>query len=145
MRSGTLDLSVGASRGENSETQAIGSVRYEQEFKRASLIADLTQTTSGNTDGDQFRTAAGGLRYLRPLSDLSQLDVNLRLTDIEQIAGGTEERLRSSATVAVNYNLTADWGLSTGYRYERHTTDGTLTLESNEVFATFSRSFDLRF
>lgn len=143
--SGSLDLAVGASKATGTDVQPTASVRYQQNFKQGAFIADLTQSVSGNTAGEEFRTAAGGLRYVHALTPLAQLDLSFRLTDVEQIAGGTEERQRTSTTIAVNYDLTEDWALTAGYRHEEQTSNAVQTLESNEVFATFRRSFDVRF
>jgi hypothetical protein len=109
------------------------------------LLATVSQTGSANSVGEEYLNSRANLRYVHELSRLMQLDLNLRLTDVEQIsAAGGGDRQRTTASLAVNYDLTEDWTLSTGYRHEEQVSNGVTTLRGNEIFANFQRSFDLR-
>ena len=145
LQQGSLALAVGGSKASGTDLQPTASISYQQNFKQAALITDVTQTVSGNSDAEEFRTIGAGVRYVHTLTPLAQLDLSYRVTDVEQITGGTEERERTVASVAVNYNLTEDWALTAGFRHEEQTENSVQTLKSDEVFATFSRSFDLQF
>lgn len=146
LRSGSLDISVGTTRGESSEARSVARLAYQQELKRGAFLAQLQKGVSSNSAAEEFSNLTANVRYVHQLTELAQLDFSLQRTQIEQIAGGgTGERERTVASLAVNYDLTADWALSAGVRHEEQTSDGTTTLEANEIFATFNRSFDLRF
>ena len=146
LKSGAVDFSLGTTRGEDGGSSPVASVSYRQELRNGVAVARLQKGVSGNASAEEFSNLSANVRYLHQLTELVQLDFNLQRTQIEQIAGGgNEERERTVASVAVNYDLTADWALSAGLRHEAQATDGVTTLEANEVFATFQRSFDLSF
>jgi hypothetical protein len=142
---GQIGLSVGATRGSGSDIKPLVELDYRQDFARATLLATVSQTGSANSVGEEYLNSRANLRYVHELSRLMQLDLNLRLTDVEQIsAAGGGDRQRTTASLAVNYDLTEDWTLSTGYRHEEQVSNGVTTLRGNEIFANFQRSFDLR-
>ena len=143
--SGSLAFSVGATRGSTGDVSPLVELDYRQDFARAALLISAAQTGSSNTLGEEYINSSATLRYVQELSQLAQLDLNLRLTDVEQVsAAGAGDRQRTTASIAVNYELTQDWTMSAGYRHNEQVANGVTTLRSNELFANFQRSFDLR-
>ena len=51
--SGSLALSLGASRGDSGKTTAVGSINYDHALENGSLSARLSQSVSTNSDDEE--------------------------------------------------------------------------------------------
>ena len=143
--SGTLAFSFGATRGEQSGTQFIGSIDYSQTLPRGTLTASLDRSVDSSTTGNDILTTNAALGYSMALSPLSGLSLDFDYAEIQNDGSGTTSNTnRKSLRAEYTYALTQDWNLSAGYEHQRLVTEGTGSASSNTVFLSLGREFSIR-
>lgn len=142
LKTGQLSFSLGATKGDNSNTGMIGDLNYTQELPNGSFRALLSRSISTDDDEEQVRTQATvGLSH--DLTELSGLDLSLDYIDIAN-EGTDPDRQRGRIRAAYNYDLTSNWELSGGYTHTRSRREGQDAATENAVFLTMQRQFQTR-
>jgi hypothetical protein len=139
---GEIGGSLGLTRTEG-DSGVIGSLNWRQDLPTGSISAELTHEIDIATDGGTRPETALDVTYSHEVNAVS--GVEFGLTHV--IAGSTPTSNRISQTdleVSYRRELTADWGLNAGLRYQvrREATVG--TAEAPFAFLTIGRQFDLR-
>lgn len=143
--SGTLAFSLGATRGEQSGTELVGSIDYSQTLPRGTLTASLDRSVDSSTSGNDILTTNAALGYSMALSPVSNLSLDFDYAAIENNGSGTTSNTnRKSLRAEYTHTLTQDWDLSAGYEHQRLFTEGTGTADSNTIFLTLGRIFSIR-
>lgn len=143
--SGTLAFSFGATRGEQSGTEVIGSLDYSHTLPRGALTASLNRSVDSSTSGNDILTTNAALGYSLALSPVSNLSFDFDYAEIENNGTGTTSNTnRKSLRAEYTRTLTQDWNLSAGYEHQRLITEGTGTADSNTIFLTLGREFSIR-
>ena len=136
---------LGFTRGSSGETFINGGLNLTRALPNGNLNLDLARTVSSGSleDTEQVSTSLR-IGYLRELTPLSSLGVDINWAEVEQTDAGTDT---TSASIEASYRreLTQDWGMNVGVRH-RFRDDGVNgSANSNEVFLDLRRTFLTRF
>ena len=143
--SGTLAYSLGLTRGELGDTEVIGSLAYSQTLPRGALTASLDRSVDSTGAGNDELTTSANLGYTMALSPLANLSLELDYVAVDDAGSGVVSGTdRSALRAEYTRELTPDWDMSAGYEYQRESTDGSGTANSNTVFLTLGRDFSIR-
>jgi len=139
---GSISVSLGAVRGENGDTDAIGNLAYTHNLPAASITASVDRAVSTSTEGNDIRTTRAALGYLQTINALSSFALGFDYVEVADAGGGTVTDTKTpQIRAAYNYALTKDWNLSTGYIYRHRDETGIGSSDSSEVFLTVDRQF----
>lgn len=142
---GSLEASIGATRGAAGDTQAIGSIAYIHELPLGSISASASRSYSTSTLGNDTRTTRAALGYTTQLGRLSGLALDLGFSEVTDVGvGATDSTTTGSFRATYTYELTEDWNLSTGFEHRIRDSDTIAQENSNEVFLTLERLFTIR-
>jgi len=142
---GSLAFSLGASRGERGDTEAVASLDYLQRLPDGEFTAALAREVSTDDDGEDVLTTRAELGYSHRLTPISSVAFGLDHVETDDLGSGTVTPAdRSSFTATYTHALTRDWDLSAGYEYRRRSTTGGGDAHSNTVFVTLERDFRFR-
>jgi hypothetical protein len=143
--SGTLAFSLGATKGENGDTELVGSVAYGQTLPNGELTASLDRTVESTDAGNDILTTNAAVGYSFETSPVSNLSFDFDYAQVDNVGSGTASNTkRSSLKAQYTRELTPDWDLSAGYEHQRLVTEGSGTANSNTVFLTLGREFSIR-
>ncbi|OWJ77761.1 hypothetical protein [Haematobacter genomosp. 1] len=141
--SGSLALSLGASRGDSGKTTAIGSITYNHDLENGSLSARLSQSVSTNSDDEEVEARNFLLRLSHELTPVSGVSLSVSYADLNNLQDSGGDRTRSQIRAAYSHDLTRDWELSGGYEYTQLERPAG-TAKENAVFLTIQRQFLFR-
>ena len=139
----TLEIGIGATRGQSFDARPVGLVSYSADLPRGSFSAGLSRTVSiSDTLSQATETTRADLGYSVPITDLSALSFNLYYADISLVgnAVGRGARQRGSFYATYSHNLTEDWDLQVGYEFRYYNPDIGSAARSNTVFFGLARS-----
>jgi hypothetical protein len=140
---GGLSLSLGVVDQEDEDLALTGRVEYTREAPGGTLTANLVQSPSTN-DGDAFLNTALGLGYVAPINSISSWSADFSYGTASQF-GDEDGDARTAAGVQYSRDLSKDWALNAGLRYERISDDGADTRTSNTLFLNVGRDFSFGF
>lgn len=136
LRRGPLAADVGLTRGPAGDWDTIGRITYGEELPRGSWRVSLVQGFTLDEDARETRRTVATARFTHDINR------NSRFTLDAAYATMPAEAARFTATYT--RDLTRDWSLNLGYRYDtRRRGDG--RADSHSIFLTFGRAFDLGF
>ncbi|OWJ84032.1 hypothetical protein CDV52_09065 [Haematobacter missouriensis] len=141
--SGSLALSLGASRGETGKTSAIGSISYDHALESGTLSARVSQSVKTNSDDNEVETRDIRLRLTHELSPVSEVALSVSYADLNNLENSGGDRTRSQFRASYSHDLTQDWELSGGYEYTQLERPSG-TAKENAVFLTIQRQFHFR-
>lgn len=143
---GGLEVSLGAAQGQSFSARPIGSIAYVAELPRSEFNVELSRTASiSDTLSQATETTQLDLGYAVELNPRSALSFNLYYADIT-LVGNTASgagRERGSFYATYNHNVTEDWALVLGYEYKYYAPDTGSAANSNGVFITLQRDFNV--
>ncbi|MCR8726772.1 hypothetical protein [Frigidibacter sp. ROC022] len=137
---GSLDGRLGATRDENGDVLASGSLRLIYDLPSAQLTASLGRDVqSGSDDASELRTSLM-LGYTRQLAPRSNMSFNATYIDSSPTDGSAGTTI-ASLGLGYGYELTQDWSLNLGLTHRRYDEDGAPRREETAVTLGLSRSF----
>lgn len=142
--SGSFSFNIGGTKDSGQDFDPLYGFSLVQAMKSSRFTASLSQAASTDTDGDTSINSSLSVTYAHEITSLSSVEIFGRVSDSNVLTGPDPDQNRTSIGVAYNHALTKDWDLRTGYNYRKNTSGGATVLESNQLFATLSRSFNLR-
>lgn len=141
---GTLEASIGASRGDAGNTQAIGSIFYNHELPLGNFSATASRRYATSTLGNDTRITSATFGYNTQLSPLSGLAFNVQFSEVVDVgAGAVGHSSIGSFRTTYSYELTNDWNLLAGYERRFRRSDTVPRTYSNEIFLTLEREFTI--
>lgn len=142
---GSLSTRVGATAGAEGDVNLTGSLGYNQTLSRLSSVnVSLSRgITQGSDDTERLLTALS-LGYNHTLSRLSSVSVSVLASESEDTATDLATR-NASFGLTYSRSLTRDWGMSLGYRHRIRDEDGVPSANSDSVFLTIRRDFEIRY
>ncbi|WP_371170617.1 hypothetical protein [Aliiroseovarius sp. 2305UL8-7] len=140
---GSLTAGVGATRSNDGDVNFIGNLGYTHEFALGTITATLDRSYSNSDAGIENETTRAALGFDRELTPVSSIGFDLDYAEVTDIAAASTTAV-SGLRATYTHELTADWGLSTGYEYRRTETTGETDRHSNELFLTIEREFRIR-
>lgn len=142
---GSLRLDVGVTEVSSGTISLVGSASYSHELKRGQLDFGLTRSVNTDSDGDDVLRTRASLGANYQLTQLTSVSMDFGFARVEDGgAGSVSTANQVDANLALNRSLTEDWALSAGYRYKLIDNDGGTTADSNAVFVSLGRTFQVR-
>ena len=130
---GSLSGSIGATRDAAGDTRATGELNYRHNLPDGTLSVQARRGFAINIDDETEEFTALSVGYTHTINSVSSLALSGRYL------ARTEDR--ASFTATYSRELTPDWGLNMGYRFDA-IERGTGRVRNHGVFLTVSRSFD---
>lgn len=141
---GSLEAALGATRGIEGNTEVTGRLAYTQDLLRGSLSASVQRNVVTNVLNEDVLTTRASVSYKADLSGISALSLGLDYTRVTDGGTGTStERERATFRATYSRDLTEEVAMVAGYQH-RLRSEGDQQADSNSVFLTLSRKFDLR-
>lgn len=143
---GSLAFSFGASDGDNINAQPIGSIDYRRNLPAGAISASVSRDVSiSPTLSRAERTTRVDLGYQFNVNDISYLSFNMYYADISLTgSGGTGPgRERGSFYATYTRDITEYWDFEVGYEYRYFSSSANGPTDSNLVFFTLQRDFDM--
>jgi hypothetical protein len=147
LKTGSLSASIGATRGPNSDTQAIAALSYTRQMKSSDITVTLDRTASTNGLSEDVLDTRLGVNYGYLINSSSRFNIAVNLARSENIDNSTAPTVdRRNLRASYTRNLTRDWDLTTGVavRYSKDSTVAAGSATSNSVFLTLDRKFSFR-
>jgi len=145
LRRGTLAFSVGATKTDGFNAQALANLSLDYALDPLSRIRiELDQAASVNDDDSEVVNTRLDMSYTRSLTSLSEITAGVALVD-ENVLGvttGDEQSVRFD--LSHRYEITRDWDLVSGFEYSSVDEDGLDRRERSTLFLGIERSFDIR-
>lgn len=143
---GLLSFSIGATNGDSFQPRPIGQITYIRETATGEFNLGLSREVSISSLLSQAtETTQLDAGYRFDVNDLSSLSFSMYYADIALIGNNSSgaNRARGSFSAAYTRDITEDWDLQLGYeyRYFKSTTGG--AAQSNSVFFTLQRDFNV--
>lgn len=143
---GGFEFSVGMAEGDTFNPRPIGRVAYTAESLRSTFNVSLSRTASiSDTLSQATETTRFDLGYALDLNDVSALSFNLYYADISLVGNGAggQGRERGSFYASYSHDVTKDWDFVLGYEYKYFNPDTGGSANSNGVFFTLQRDFEV--
>lgn len=140
---GTLQASIGLSSDQGNQARLNGGLRYNQQLANGQFSIGLNRAQSVASDDTERLTTAINMGISHQLSAVSSLSADFSYVDNESLATGVSI-VTASLGVGYNRQVTADWGLSAGYRHDLRDDGLGARGNSNSVFLQLGRSFQFR-
>lgn len=140
---GTLSFALGATRGQNGSTDAVGSVSYTRQLQTSDYSISLNRSATTNSASEDLLDTRLSLGYGYAIDNTSRLDVTLNYGLSENQTTGIDiER----ATLRASYSraLTSDWNLVGGVQLRSYDETAVGDAWSNQLFVTLDRKFSFR-
>lgn len=143
---GKIALSFGATQGSGFSLLPIGSIDYTGDLPTGAINASLSREVSISSTLSQAETTTRvDLGYQFDVNDISSLSFDLYYADISLTGAGASGAGRERGSFYASYtrDITQDWDVTAGYeyRYFNSTADG--AANSNAVFVTLQRDFNM--
>ena len=143
---GVFEFSIGVAEGETFDARPIGSIAYSVETLRSAFNVGLSRTASiSDTLSQATETTRLDLGYALDLNEVSALSFNLYYADISLVGNSAtgQDRERGSFYATYNHNVTEDWDLVLGYEYKYYKPNTGGAANSNGVFFSLQRDFEV--
>lgn len=142
---GSLDASLGVTRGPSGAFLPVASVDYVYQMPRGQIVAGAQRRVTTNDTLDDVARTNVNLGYTTDINQVSSLAFQADFAAIEDYGVTPVDRtMLASLRATYSYELTEDWDISAGYEH-RIRTDSTLgRRHSNEVFVTLDYTFGNR-
>ncbi|MFC3060293.1 hypothetical protein [Paenirhodobacter populi] len=136
---GRFSGGVGASRGEEGDTDWIGNLAYRTELPRDTLSANMSRSVTTDNDGDDVVVTRVSAGLGHKLSEVNGLNFGLTASITEY---ATYDKNRLDATISYEHMLVKDVSLEAGVKLGIAKTTDQEQARSQSVFLSLSRSFD---
>ncbi|MBI1219815.1 MAG: hypothetical protein GC186_14835 [Rhodobacteraceae bacterium] len=150
MTTGKFSYSLGATRGDSGDVEAIATLGYMQTLPTGQITANLSRQVvsplafTGLDAGDELVTRVN-VSYRYNVNQLSGVRFGIDYARVDPVAGnGVVPRRGSGFSAAYEHALTQDWMLTAGYRYRNRTDPVNGTASGNSVFFSIGRNFTVR-
>lgn len=143
---GGFEFSIGVAEGDTFNPRPIGRIAYTTESLRSAFNVSLSRTASiSDILSQATETTRFDLGYVLDLNDVSALSFNLYYADISLVGNGTSSqgRERGSFYATYSHDVTEDWDLVLGYEYKYYNPDTGGAANSNGVFFSLQRDFEV--
>lgn len=142
---GSLDYSLGVSKTDGFDPQVLASLSFEyQPDRNSSASISLGQEGTINGDDEEVVDSRLNMAYSREVSDVSQIGASLELVDENVLSSAGTDQRSVRLGLTYDYDLTRDWGLTSGYQYSVVRVDGEEDRTRSTVFIGLQRSFSFR-
>ena len=136
LRRGPLSASLGLSRSQEGNWGTIGRVSYSEELRNGSWRITLLQGFSLDIDDQETRRTLASAGYTHFINNSSRLNLNAAYSSTPRT-----DNARLSATYS--RDLTRDWTMNMGYRFDTRSRDSAGRADSHALFLTLGRGFNI--
>lgn len=142
---GSLEAMIGASRGNDGDIDAIGSLTYVQRTRSGELTASVSRSAYADDDDDSVLDTRAAVTYRHEINAVSRLDLGVEWSLVDRSAGGIpDETDFTRVSAAYTRELTVDWDLTGGISHRTRSDTDEGDADSTSVFVTLSRNFSFR-
>lgn len=141
---GALRFGAGLSRVNNTDTQPLVSIGWQQQTPVATFGLLLDSALAVSSDGERAINNRLSLSWTRELDSLSSISASLTVRDTDRLDPGTVDSRQASLSLSWRRDLTQDWALRTSYTHSLTREDGRPDDSDNRVFLGVERSFQWR-
>lgn len=141
-QAGNLAWNLGVTSDDSGNADLVGRLSVSRAFSDSQLTAVLDRNVTSNSSDDEVLRTRIGLSYRKTINQVSSasLGVDYAQFDYENDSSKATGTLRA----AYNHELPADWQVSTGYRYRWKENDPGYSADSNSLFLTLNKTFQVR-
>ena len=141
---GALSASLGLTHGVTGKTGVTGFLDYQRDGPNGSLLLRLSSAFVPDSDDLEQQVTALRLGYNHILGPTTTLGTTFSyVSTLETETGLVTDN--GSFGITLSRELTPDWTLDTGLRYDMRDEDGEGRANGNTLFLALRRSFDTRF
>ncbi|MBV7379816.1 hypothetical protein [Maritimibacter dapengensis] len=142
---GSLDASLGVTRGPSGMFFPVGSLAYVYDLPRGQITAGAQRrVTTGDALNDVVRTNLN-LGYTTDINQVSSLAFEADFAAVEDFGVAPVDRtILASLRATYSYELTEDWDISAGYEHRIRSDSALGRRHSNEVFVVLDYTFGNR-
>ncbi len=145
-RLGEFAFGLGASRGDDGDTQMVGDMRYTMQLPRDQFGFSVSHEIRSSESAEDVRVTQASVNWDHALNELSGLNLNMGYTHIDPLGNGdTEERERRYITLNYNHSLTRDWVVNTGVSHSTSDSDDDGNEKDGQIFMSLGRVFTGRY
>ncbi len=143
---GSIEYSLGITRGDTFTPRPIGQLAYVAEMPRGIFSASLSRSAAiSDILAEATETTRARIGYVHDLTALSALSLELNYADIREIGddSGQNERQRGSFYASYIRDVTEDWEFVVGYEFIYFNPEDEASAQSSGIFFDLRRDFDI--
>lgn len=139
---GSLSGSIGVAKQESADPQPIGSLTWRQQGATGSFDLSFNRYVGLSSDDEYTLTNVFAAGYTYEINAISSLRIDVGSTLSDATAVSNKIR-RANAALVYSRELTDDWQMNAGLTYSLRDETTVGRADSNGVFFTIGRNFDL--
>lgn len=141
---GEIEVLAGVTNNDTSDLSPIFRLGYSRDLRDGEISARVEQNVrQSRRDDDEFRNRILSLAYSQEINSVSGWRTSLGYAESDNLTDGSRER-RTDFLISYRRDLTQDWDIVSGYRFEQSRSNSDPDREANTVFLTIERTFDAR-
>lgn len=138
---GSLSYDIGVTESDSFDPNVVGGLRWQQELPTGDMFARVDRRIATNSDDDERLLTTVAVGYSYDITQLSSIDFNASFGASEFDNANDVER--TDFSVSYSHEIARDWRLNAGVRYRIRDEQTVGTAESQSVFVSLRRDFDL--
>ena len=139
---GDLNVSIGGTKTEGFDTQLLANLTYNYELDRLSNFSvTLSQTGDINSSNSEVVNTRLNVVYARALTQRSSTRASLAVVDENVLELGASNQRTIQFDIAYNFDIGADWDLTTGYQFSSVRFEGEEDRDVKTFFVGVQKNF----
>lgn len=138
---GSLSYDIGVTDSDRFDANIVGGLNWLRDVPTGNVFARIDRRVTSNSEDNERLFTTVALGYLHDINSVSSItfDASYGASDFDN----SNDVVRKDLTVSYNRNLTQDWILSTGASYQIRDEDTVGKADSQSIFLSLRRDFDL--
>ncbi|MEI4488229.1 hypothetical protein V8J36_18705 [Frigidibacter sp. MR17.14] len=144
---GRFGISLGTTKGENGDPGLVANVDWTHELKRGAIDLALDRSSRTDDNNQDVLVTQGSLNWRHDLNEANSVSLGASLASIQRDdnSGDGRDITRASLRMAWNREIVRDVDMSLGYVHRfLDDSDASDTADSNSVYLSLGKTFDLR-
>jgi hypothetical protein len=144
-RNGLLDFNLGASATQEGNVGPVGNIAWRRENKRSTVgLFASSQLRVDDGNFDETLNTRVRFNFDREINSISGLRLDAAAAAVSYFDDDNQDERQSSIEISYYHELTRDWELVAGYRFNQSNDQGQDPITENRIFATIDRKFTWR-
>lgn len=138
---GSLSYSIGVTDSDTFDANVVGSLNWQRNLPTGRMFARLDRQVSSNSEDEERLFTTVALGYLYDINSVSSIgfDASYGASEFDN----ANDVNRTDLSISYNHALTQDWTLSSGVSYRIRDEQNVGEADSQSIFVTLRREFDL--